>query len=178
MGNYYRNVTDKNSKVIMSLIMMDSNSYDSVNNGYDHFHDNQVAWYEKTVKQIAKQVNGDESRVVPSIAFFHIPMQEFKTAYDKGERIAGARLEKECSPAVDDQMFETMEKLGSTVACFAGHDHMNNYSAEYHGIRLSYGLSCDHNIYVVPFRGGQLINIKTTVHSQSRGSSATGDRAP
>ena len=37
---------------------------------------------------------------------------------------------------------------------------MNNYSAEYHGIRLSYGLSCDHNIYVVPFRGGQLINIK------------------
>lgn len=160
MGNYYRNVTDKNGKVIMSLIMMDSNSYDSVNNGYDHFHDNQVAWYEKTVKQIAKQVNGDESRVVPSIAFFHIPMQEFKTAYDKGERIAGARLEKECSPAVDDQMFETMEKLGSTVACFAGHDHMNNYSAEYHGIRFSYGLSCDHNIYVVPFRGGQLINIK------------------
>lgn len=160
MGNYYRNVTDKNGKVIMLLIMMDSNSYDSVNNGYDHFHDNQVAWYEKTVKQIAKQVNGDESRVVPSIAFFHIPMQEFKTAYDKGERIAGVRLEKECSPAVDDQMFETMEKLGSTVACFAGHDHMNNYSAEYHGIRLSYGLSCDHNIYVVPFRGGQLINIK------------------
>lgn len=38
---------------------------------------------------------------------------------------------------------------------------MNNYSAEYHGIRLSYGLSCDYNIYVVPFRGGQLIiNIK------------------
>lgn len=46
------------------------------------------------------------------------------------------------------------------VACFAGHDHMDNYSAEYHGIRLSYGLSCDHNIYVVPFRGGQFINIK------------------
>lgn len=160
MGNYYRLVTDKDGKVIMSLIMMDSNSYDSVNNGYDHFHDNQVAWYEKTVKQIAKQVNGDESRVVPSIAFFHVPMQEFKTAYDSGKRIAGARFEKECSPAVDDEMFETMEKLGSTVACFAGHDHMNNYSAEYHGIRLSYGLSCDHNIYVVPFRGGQLINIK------------------
>ena len=35
-------------------------------------------------------------------------------------------LEKECSPAVDDQMFETMEKLGSAAACFAGHDHMNN----------------------------------------------------
>lgn len=44
--------------------------------------------------------------------------------------------------------------------CFAGHDHMNNFSVNYNGIRLTYGLSCDHNIYVVPFRGGTLINIK------------------
>lgn len=42
----------------------------------------------------------------------------------------------------------------------AGHDHMNNFSVNYHGIRLTYGLSCDHNIYFVPFRGGTLINIK------------------
>lgn len=45
MGNYYYNVTDDNGKVITSLIMMDSHSYDEENNGYDHFHDNQVAWY-------------------------------------------------------------------------------------------------------------------------------------
>ena len=69
-------------------------------------------------------------------------------------------LEKEGAPIVDDNMFETMKKLGSTKACFAGHDHMNNYSVMYDGIRLSYGLSCDHNIYVVPFRGGVLINVK------------------
>lgn len=37
---------------------------------------------------------------------------------------------------------------------------MNNYSVIYNGIRLTYGLSCDHNIYFVPFRGGTLINIK------------------
>lgn len=69
-------------------------------------------------------------------------------------------MEKECSPAVDDEMFETMLELGSTKGCFVGHDHMNNYSVNYKGIRLTYGLSCDHNIYVVPFRGGTLINIK------------------
>lgn len=87
-------------------------------------------------------------------------MQEYKKGYDEGERLWGRRTEKECSPAVDDQMFETMEKLGSTNGCFVGHDHMNNYSVIYKGIRLTYGLSCDHNIYVVPFRGGTLINIK------------------
>lgn len=48
----------------------------------------------------------------------------------------------------------------SFKGCFAGHDHMNNFSVNYKGIRLTYGLYCDHNIYVVPFRGGTLINIK------------------
>ncbi|MGN0527749.1 MAG: metallophosphoesterase [Eubacterium sp.] len=160
MGNYYYTVRDDNGKALTSLIFMDSNSYDEENEGYDRFHDNQVQWYENTVKQIAKEENGDESKVVPSLAFFHIPMQEYKLGYDEGETLWGRRMEKECSPVVDDKMFETMEKLGSTKGCFVGHDHMNNYSVNYKGIRLTYGLSCDHNIYVVPFRGGTLINIK------------------
>lgn len=160
MGNYYYYVKDDNGKVINALIMMDSHSYDDANEGYDHFHNNQVEWYEKTIKQIAKDVNGDENKVVPTLAFFHVPMQEYKTAYDQGNIITGFRLEEEGCPAVDDEMFEKMVELGSTKGCFAGHDHMNNYSAEYQGIRLSYAPSCDHNIYVVPFRGGQLINIK------------------
>lgn len=54
---------------------------------------------------------------------------------------------------------EKMVELGSTKGCFAGHDHMN-FSVIKDGIRLTYGLSCDHNIYFVPFRGGVLINIK------------------
>lgn len=165
MGNYYYNVTDENGKVITSLIMMDSNSYDEENDGYDHFHENQVEWYERTVKSIAKEVNGDETKVVPSLAFFHIPMQEYMTAYDKAKgtdkRLWGFRFPNEDgTPAVDDGMFEKMVELGSTKGCFAGHDHMNNFEVEYQGIRLSCGLSCDHNIYVVPLRGGRLIEIK------------------
>lgn len=165
MGNYYYNVKDDNGKVITSLIMMDSHSYDEENGGYDHFHDNQIEWYENTVKSIAKDVNGDESKVVPSLAFFHVPMQEYMTAYDEAKAtdnlLWGFRFPKEDgTPAVDDQMFEKMAELGSTKGCFAGHDHMNNYSVNYQGIRLTYGLSCDHNIYMVPVRGGILINIK------------------
>lgn len=165
MGNYYYNVTDENGKVITTLIMMDSHSYDEENGGYDHFHDNQIEWYENTVKSIAQEVNGDESKVVPSLAFFHVPMQEYMTAYDEAKgtdkRLWGFRFFNENgTPAVDDMMFEKMVELGSTKGCFAGHDHMNNFEVEYQGIRLSYGLSCDHNIYVVPLRGGKLIEIK------------------
>ena len=165
MGNYYYNVTDENGKVITTLIMMDSHSYDEENGGYDHFHDNQIEWYENTVKSIAQEVNGDESKVVPSLAFFHVPMQDYMTAYDEAKgtdkRLWGFRFFNENgTPAVDDMMFEKMVELGSTKGCFAGHDHMNNFEVEYQGIRLSYGLSCDHNIYVVPLRGGKLIEIK------------------
>lgn len=165
MGNYYYNVKNDNGEVITSLIMMDSHSYDNENNGYDHFHDNQIEWYENTVKSIAKEVNGDENRVVPSLAFFHVPMQEYMTAYDEAKgtenRLWGFRFPNEDgTPAADDQMFEKMVELGSTKGCFAGHDHMNNYSVMKDGIRLTYGLSCDHNIYVVPLRGGVLINVK------------------
>lgn len=165
MGNYYYNVKDDNGNVITSLIMMDSHSYDEENNGYDHFHDNQIEWYENTVKSIAKEVNGDESEVVPSLAFFHVPMKEYMTAYDEAKgtdnRLWGFRFPKEDgTPAIDDQMFEKMVELGSTKGCFAGHDHMNNFSVNYQRIRLTYGLSCDHNIYLVPLRGGVLINVK------------------
>lgn len=84
------------------------------------------------------------------------------TGYEEGKRIWGRRFPNENgTPAVDDEMFETMERLGSTKGCFAGHDHMNIFSVLYNGIRLTYGLSCDHNIYMTPFRGGTLINIKT-----------------
>lgn len=165
MGNYTYTVRDNSGKALTTLIFMDSNSYDSVNNGYDRFHDNQIAWYETTVKEIAKTENGAETKVVPSLAFFHIPMQEYMTAYDAAKgtenRLWGFRFPNEDgTPAVDDEMFETMVALGSTKGCFVGHDHMNNYSVNCQGIRLTYGLSCDHNIYLVPFRGGTLINIK------------------
>lgn len=163
-GNYYRNVTDASGKPIMTLFMMDSNMYDEANGGYDHFHEDQIEWYKNTVQSIAEETNGDASKVVPSLAFFHIPMQEFKTAYDAakkdGGKLFGYRFEDECPPIQDDQMFETMAELGSTKGVFVGHDHMNNYEVEYSGIRLCYGLSCDHNIYLVPMRGGNLINIK------------------
>lgn len=165
MGNYYYNVKNDNGEVISSLIMMDSHSYDEENGGYDHFHNNQIEWYENTVKSIAKDVNGDENKVVPSLASFHVPMQEYMTAYDEAKgtdnKLWGFRFPNEDgTPAIDDNMFEKMVELGSTKGCFAGHDHMNNYSVDYQGIRLTYGLSCDHNIYLVPLRGGVLINVK------------------
>lgn len=161
-GNYYVNIEDDNGKVIQTLFMMDSNMY-AADGGYDNFHDDQIEWYKNSVKKIAKEVNGDESKVVPSLAFFHIPMQEFTVAYDEAKKnkkiLTGKRLEQEYSGTHPDQMFETMLELGSTKGVFVGHDHVNNYSVLYKGIRMTYANSCDHNIYLVQKIGGCVIDI-------------------
>lgn len=163
-GNYYVNLKDKNGKVYQTLFMMDSNMY-AAEGGYDNFHDDQIEWYRNTVVQIAEDVNGDSSKVVPSLAFFHIPMQEFITGYDEAKAtqsvLTGRRREEECPGVNPDMMFETMVELGSTKGVFVGHDHMNDYSVEYQGIRLTYANSCDHNIYFVPKKGGCLIEVYT-----------------
>ena len=37
-----------------------------------------------------------------------------------------------------------MQELGSTKGVFVGHDHKNNFSLLYKGIRLTYGMSIDY----------------------------------
>lgn len=41
-----------------------------------------------------------------------------------------------------------MLELDSTKGIFCGHDHFNNFSVEYKGIRLTYGKSIDYLAYV------------------------------
>lgn len=41
-------------------------------------------------------------------------------------------------------LFDRMLALGSTTGVFCGHDHYNNMSLEYKGIRLTYGMSIDY----------------------------------
>ena len=46
--------------------------------------------------------------------------------------------------AYPSALFDRMLALGSTTGVFCGHDHYNNMSLEYKGIRLTYGMSIDY----------------------------------
>ena len=87
--------------------------------------------------------------------FFHIPLQEYKTAYELYEQGSdevkyyfGSNdetfVDKICCSEYPSKMFETARELGSTRGFFCGHDHYNNMSLEYQGIRLTYGMSIDY----------------------------------
>ncbi|MBO4473237.1 MAG: metallophosphoesterase [Clostridia bacterium] len=135
-----------------ALFLLDSNAYTGEGlNAYDYIHDDQVDWYASEIARLEER----EGRQIASLAFFHIPLTEYRIAYDlyragsdeatyhfgKIGETAGGRIS--CSE-YDSRLFDTMVALGSTKGAFCGHDHYNNLSVTYRGIRLTYGMSIDY----------------------------------
>lgn len=175
-GNYIINITE-NGNIIHSVFMMDSHSSAADTEaskinlgpngevGYDHLWANQLKWYEWAVKGIEKLAG----HPVQSSAFMHIPVIEFRTARDTmcniivdgdGNTIAvpkdeytdafgsieegGATI---CSPEGNNGFFALAKELGSTKDMIFGHDHKNNMSIVYDGIRLSFSLKSGRGSY-------------------------------
>ena len=138
------------------LFMIDSNAYTGEGiNVYDYIHDDQVDWYADEVKRM----NAEAGHTVNSFVFFHIPLQQYKTAtelylegsdevkYFFGENPGdhgGITNDLVCCSDYPSKLFDTALELGSTTGFFCGHDHYNNASLEYKGIRLTYGMSIDY----------------------------------
>ncbi len=162
VGNHVIHVKNSHGVPVQELVMIDSHSYTDgdifgIFWKYDNVHQNQVDWYEQKIKD-AKKLNLD----VKSLLFMHIPLVEFRDAYDEyrtnGEKdtentkyVSGIIGEKD--PYVycgmhEDNLFEKVLELGSTQAIFCGHDHLNNIVLNYKGVDFTYGYSVDYLAYV------------------------------
>lgn len=165
-GNQIITVKKTDGTYSQVLYVFDSNTYlDSDKLGikwmYDNIHDNQISWYSESVEhfnELNAELTGDEKSEVKSLAFFHIPTEEYKTAWTEYvfngfKDTADTKLvygTAGCTGRViyctvkENNLFETMLSLGSTQGLFCGHDHSNNFSLDYKGIRLTYGMSVDY----------------------------------
>lgn len=161
-SNYIINLKQEN-KIKYQLYIIDSNSYHPLGWGYDYIHDDQVEWYERGVNKTTELTGS----VVNSLAFFHIPLIEYKTAYEQyinGE-ISGSGINKEnvSASSHNSGLFNKMKQLGSTKAVFVGHDHINDSHIMYQGIELCYGVKSTDNIYHdEAMMGSTLITINST----------------
>ena len=179
-GNQIINVKNSLGIITQTLFVFDSHSYiDGDFLGimwkYDNIHENQVQWYKDSLASLNAQNNAlfkemdlEESSDIKSAAFFHIPLTEQKDAwYEYVENgfedtenvkyhygVAGESGKVVYSGVKEDNLFETMAELGSTKAVFCGHDHYNNFSIEYKGIRLTYGMSVDYLAYPGIYKEG------------------------
>lgn len=172
-GNQIINVKNTQGIITQSIYIFDSHSYMGgdvlgVMQNYDSIHENQVQWYKDTLSlyntqndKLYESLGKEAKSDIKSTAFFHIPFSEYKDAwfeymenghkdtenvrYRFGVMGESGRLIY-CSMG-EDMLFETMLELGSTQAVFCGHDHENNFSINYKGIDLNYGMSVDYLAY-------------------------------
>ena len=172
-GNQVINIKNSKGIITQSLYLFDSHSY--INGDvlglrwqYDNIHQSQVDWYKNTVNALNEQnqkkldeLGLKEKSDIKSAAFFHIPLDEQREAwyeyannnFEDTENVklvygvAGEGNKIVYSGVGEDELFETMLELGSTKGVFVGHDHYNNFSIDYKGIRLTYGMSVDYLAY-------------------------------
>lgn len=152
-SNQMVEIRSEDGSLMQALFLIDSNDYIASGgiNEYDYIHDDQVEWYKRTVISLSEK----EGYTVPSMIFTHIPLREYKEANDLYEQGSGdvtyyygilgeKMIDKICCSKYESRLFETVLELGSTKAIFCGHDHYNNQSVEYKGVRLTYGYSIDY----------------------------------
>lgn len=166
-GNSVIKVKNSEGVITQAIITIDSNDYAKRGQWtYDHIHDDQILWYKNTVEQLNEQNRlaleicdianvsavPENYLIIPSLLFFHIPLMEYDDAWREYENNGfyntenvryyyGDKLEKVCYAPGEDNMFETILQLGSTKGIFCGHDHSNDFSVEYKGVRLVYSKS-------------------------------------
>lgn len=129
-----------------------------------------IAWM-KTVQSELKTMNGD-GKPVPSIAFQHIPPQEFYDVLKEvpawtPNAVEGARTHAGHCYVLDSDKCRPGSRIGEAIGCadenvgqvramceaggyfalFCGHDHKNAFVGHAHGIDLGYAPTCGFECY-------------------------------
>lgn len=150
VGNFFINLTDSDGNALLPLVMLDSNMYGDgwFFSGFDCIHEDQTEWCMNRLSKL-KKINPD----IKAMAFFHMPVREFKEAYEKMKLGDKRVVYEHGSIAEKDEYFGISYKNGDFFKkavengiikwMFCGHDHLNTLSLTYKGIRLTYGMSID-----------------------------------
>ncbi|MDR2848567.1 MAG: metallophosphoesterase family protein [Bacteroidales bacterium] len=139
-GNYVLEIKGRNGqKTEAVLYCMDSHSYSALKplvKGYGWFTFDQVEWYRRMSDRYTAANNGTP---LPALAFFHIPLPEYKEVSGAGSKMTGMKLKDVYSPDVNSGMFLAMLEKGDVMGTFVGHDHANDFIFNHYGIALAYG---------------------------------------
>ena len=177
-GNYVIGICEEGVPV-EALIMMDSHDRVPFGDGdsWAKLTPEQMTWYADKVADLRSEGFGE------STIFTHIPIYAYREAYAAAAKDAerpigmwesygtsawntgyedsfGVRLEGICSYEEDDGVLSEIVRLGHTKNIVVGHDHVNNFSIGYKGVRLSYGLKTGCGCYWnEQLNGGTVIKV-------------------
>lgn len=131
--------SSKTGKDAFIMYFIDSNAFSTLDVVDRHgwvAHD-QVMWFEEQSKALT-EANGGVP--YPAMAFQHIPVPEFhEIARDEASFFIGTRKEAPASPKVNSGLALAMLEAKDVMALVVGHDHRNDYVADWFGMALIYG---------------------------------------
>ena len=164
-GNYAIQIAQGN-KIIHTLYLMDTHDSTDYIDGdivledvYDGLWKNQIEWYKWNVNGLNELTNSN----IESTLFIHIPLPEYADAYNaigSDPTAFGTLNEGICHSGMNTGMFNVIKELDSTKNVICGHDHVNNFSTTYQGIRLSYATKTGTGSYYnTSIQGGSLLVI-------------------
>lgn len=158
---------DNGEKVVHGLVMIDcfmppspSVPDDDPEKGKKILSPGLIEWYRKQINTLS-EMGCNESTLIT-----HVPLYEYKLAVDAALKSEydcqdisygdsfdekywndgykdsfGVMHESVCYSDASVGLFDSMIELGSTKNVIVGHDHINNFSINYQGIRLTYGMA-------------------------------------
>ena len=146
-GNYFVNIASQTGELLYTFSVMDVHNDPDHPDGYvEETKQVLIDWYERHIRAISRMKYKDGSnRLIRSMVFQHVPVKEFleawKEAWNDGDPTPnhhyGLWLEGNYKDS-DDRLFDKVLELGSTTAMFFGHEHDNDFSVDYRGVRLTF----------------------------------------
>ena len=147
-------------KTALALYCMDSHDNSPMEqiHGYGWFTWEQVAWLRDRCLTQTALAGG---KPIPSLAFFHIVLHEYLSAWRNPDNThIGRCAEDECPGALNTGMFAAMVETGSVMGTFVGHDHDIDYMVAEKGICMGYGrFSGDNTTYNDLRPGARIIKL-------------------
>lgn len=159
VGNQVIPVMNREGQAEKLLYFLDSHAYSTEKKkgvkGYGWLDRSQVNWFASTNERWL-----EEQPDIGALVFYHIPIPEYREAFDHGSFRLGVREEKECAPEINTGFFAEQLIQGNVTGNFVGHDHDNNYVAQRYGIPLCYGAFSGGNSYFnLRMNGARIIEL-------------------
>ena len=141
MGNYILPVlaSDGSDKTQAVLYCMDSGEFggdQELLGQYEWFDWDQINWYRNNSMSYTRKNGG---KPVPSLAFFHIPVPEYRYLNGKDDVYGSYTFSGAGSAEINSGMFTSMLDMKDMMGTFVGHDHTCDNIGLMNGVALAYG---------------------------------------
>jgi len=148
--NYYLFIyssNETNEVPVAVLYILDSSDNNCENvTGWGCVYPDQIKWY----MELSASITQKYGRIIPAIAFFHIPVPEFMYMWNDNTTFGRLNDTGVCCFSVNTGLFAAFKQMGDVISVHCGHDHDNDFYGLYSGIMLAYGRKTGYGGYGPP----------------------------